>query len=90
MRGDLAFITVRYEDKPLILIRDHLDLVQEGKAVPIALYRPVIHLTDESTAHDKRLMEALSNPGRGSVLERVPESERSIQCVRIFRPRLSV
>ena len=52
MRGDLEFIPVRYEDKQLILIRDHLDLVQEGKAVPIALYRIMALLDGTRTVRD--------------------------------------
>jgi len=39
IRGDLEFIPVRHEGRQLILIRDHLGLVQEGRAVPVSLYQ---------------------------------------------------
>ena len=39
IRNDLEFIPIQHEGRQLILIRDHLGLVQEGKAVAPALYQ---------------------------------------------------
>ena len=39
IRRDLEFFPVAYEGKQVVLIRDHLGLVQEGKAVELALYQ---------------------------------------------------
>ena len=39
IRGDLEFIPVLHEGRQLILVRDHLGLVQEGRAVPVPLYQ---------------------------------------------------
>jgi hypothetical protein len=39
VRRDLEFFPVAHEGKQLVLIRDHLGLVQEGKAVELPLYQ---------------------------------------------------
>jgi AmmeMemoRadiSam system protein B len=39
LRKDLELIPVQHEGKQLVLIRDHLGLVPEGKAVELPLYR---------------------------------------------------
>ena len=39
IRRDLEFFPVAYEGKQVVLIRDHLGLVQEGKAIELALYQ---------------------------------------------------
>jgi AmmeMemoRadiSam system protein B len=39
VRRDLEFFPVAHEGKQLVLIRDHLGLVQEGKAIELALYQ---------------------------------------------------
>lgn len=39
MRRDLEFFPIRYEGEQLVLIKDHLGLVQEGKAVPLPLFQ---------------------------------------------------
>jgi AmmeMemoRadiSam system protein B len=39
VRRDLEFFPVAYEGKQVVLIRDHLGLVQEGKAIELALYQ---------------------------------------------------
>ncbi len=44
IRGDLEFVPVRHEGRQLILIRDHLGLVQEGRAVPVSLYQVMAFL----------------------------------------------
>jgi hypothetical protein len=38
MRRDLEFFPIHYGGEQLILIRDHLGLVQEGKAIPVPMY----------------------------------------------------
>lgn len=39
MRRDLEFFPVMHGGERLILIRDHLGLVQEGKAIPVPVYQ---------------------------------------------------
>jgi AmmeMemoRadiSam system protein B len=39
VRRDLEFFPVTYEGKQVVLIRDHLGLVQEGKAIELPLYQ---------------------------------------------------
>ena len=44
VRRDLEFLPVQHEGQQLILIRDHLGLVQEGKAVALPFYQIMILL----------------------------------------------
>jgi AmmeMemoRadiSam system protein B len=39
MRRDLEFFPIQYGGEQLVLIRDHLGLVQEGKAIPVPMYQ---------------------------------------------------
>ncbi len=52
IRRDLELIPVRHEGQNLILIRDHLGLVPEGKAVAIPLYRIMVLLDGFRTIRD--------------------------------------
>lgn len=52
IRRDLEFIPFEYQGRPLILVRDHLGLVPEGKAIEFDLYRLMILLQDATTIRD--------------------------------------
>lgn len=52
MRNDLEFIPVQHEGRQLVLVRDHLGLVQEGKAVAPALYQVMALLDGFRTMRD--------------------------------------
>ena len=52
MRKDLEFFPVKHGGQQLILIRDHLGLVQEGKAVAPSLYQVMILLDGTRTIRD--------------------------------------
>jgi AmmeMemoRadiSam system protein B len=55
LRRDLEFYPVQLQDKPYILIRDHLGLVQEGKAVEIPLYQFMAMLDGRTTIRDLQM-----------------------------------
>jgi AmmeMemoRadiSam system protein B len=65
MRRDLDFFPVEYEGKQMVLIRDHLGLVQEGKAIEFPLYQVMTMLDGTSSIRD--LQMALMRQ-RGGVL----------------------
>lgn len=52
LRTDLDFMPVLQENRQFILIRDHLGLVDEGKAVPIPLYEIMAHLDGNNSIRD--------------------------------------
>ena len=52
MRNDLEFIPVHNEGRQLVLIRDHLGLVQDGKAVAPALYQVMTLLNGSMSMRD--------------------------------------
>jgi hypothetical protein len=52
VRRDLEFFPVQVQGKQYILIRDHLGLVQEGKAVEIPLYQFMVLLDGTTTVRD--------------------------------------
>jgi MEMO1 family protein len=52
LRKDLEFFPFQHQGKPLILIRDHLGLVPEGKAIEAAVYRFMILLDEAETVRD--------------------------------------
>ena len=52
IRKDLEFIPVQHGEKQLILIRDNLGLVQEGKAVAVPLYQIMALLDGTRTIRD--------------------------------------
>jgi AmmeMemoRadiSam system protein B len=54
-RRDLEFIPVQIQGKQVILIRDHLGLVQEGKAVEIPLYQFMVLLDGKTTVRDLQM-----------------------------------
>ena len=52
IRTDLEFIPIQHEGRQLVLIRDHLGLVQEGKAVAPALYQVLALLNGARSVRD--------------------------------------
>lgn len=52
VRSDLEFIPVQHEGRRLVLIRDHLGLVQDGKAVAPALYQIMALLNGSRSVRD--------------------------------------
>jgi len=73
IRKDLEFFPVQHEGQQLILIRDHLGLVQEGKAVALPLYQFMALLDGTRTMRDLQ-MELMRQ--RGGVLVGMDEVER--------------
>ena len=55
LRRDLEFFPIQHGGQQLILIRDHLGLVQEGKAVPVPIYRIMAQLDGTSTIRDLQM-----------------------------------
>lgn len=55
LRRDLEFYPVQLQGKQLVLIRDHLGLVQEGKAVEIPLYQFMVLLDGKTTVRDVQM-----------------------------------
>jgi AmmeMemoRadiSam system protein B len=55
MRRDLDFIPVQYGGKQMILIRDHLGLVQEGKAIEFPLYQVMTLLDGTRSIRDLQM-----------------------------------
>lgn len=72
IRKDLEFFPVQHEGQQLILIRDHLGLVQEGKAVALPLYQFMTLLDGSRTMRDLQ-MELMRQ--RGGVLVGMDEVE---------------
>ena len=62
IRKDLEFIPVQHDGQQLILIRDHLRLVQEGKAVGVPLYQ-IMTLLDGATSIRDLQMELMRQKG---------------------------
>ena len=62
LRKDLEFIPVQHKGQQLILIRDHLGLVQEGKAVAPPLYQLMTLLDGTKTVRDLQ-MELMRQKG---------------------------
>jgi AmmeMemoRadiSam system protein B len=52
IRRDLEFIPVEYQGRQLILVRDQLGLVPEGKAIEFSLYRLMAMLSGKTTVRD--------------------------------------
>ena len=55
LRRDLEFFPIQHGGQQLILIRDHLGLVQEGKAVPVPIYQIMAQLDGTSTIRDLQM-----------------------------------
>jgi AmmeMemoRadiSam system protein B len=72
IRKDLEVLPVQHEGQQLILIRDHLGLVQEGKAVALPLYQFMTLLDGTRTMRDLQ-MEFMRQ--RGGVLVGMDEVE---------------
>jgi len=66
LRRDLEFYPVQLQGKQYVLIRDHLGLVQEGKAVEIPLYQFMALLDGTITLRD--LQMALMRQGGGMLV----------------------
>lgn len=56
MRKDLEFIPFQHEGQQLVLVRDQLGLVEEGKALPPGLYQIVFLLDGTRTMRDLQMM----------------------------------
>ena len=52
IRTDLEFFPIQHENSQFVLIRDHLGLVEEGKAVPLRLYEVMTLLDGTNTVRD--------------------------------------
>jgi AmmeMemoRadiSam system protein B len=65
MRTDLEFFPVRHEGRQLVLVRDPLGLVQEGKAVPLGLFQLLSLLDGNRSMVD---LQTLLMRQRGGVL----------------------
>lgn len=61
-RRDLEFFPVQHQGQQFVLIRDHLDLVEEGKAVGLPLYRLMTLLDGTTTVRDLQ-MELMREQG---------------------------
>ena len=77
-RRDLEFFPVQLQGKQYVLIRDHLGLVQEGKAVEIPLYQLMVLLDGTTTIRD--LQVALMRQ-RGGMLVSSDEVKSVIAAV---------
>jgi AmmeMemoRadiSam system protein B len=66
LRRDLEFYPVQLQGKQYILVRDHLGLIQEGKAVEIPLYQFMVLLDGRTTIRD--LQAALMRQGGGMLV----------------------
>ena len=56
LRKDLEFFPLQHEGKQYILIKDHLGLVQEGKAVELPLYQVMMLLDGKRTLRDLQVL----------------------------------
>ena len=54
-RKDLEFFPVQHDGQQFVLIRDHLGLVEEGKAVGIPLYQLMTRLDGTTTVRDLQM-----------------------------------
>ncbi len=70
LRMDLEFYPIEHGGKELVLIRDHLGLVQEGKAVELPLYRFMALLNGSRSIRDLQ-MELMQQ--RGGILVNTEE-----------------
>lgn len=73
IRRDLEFFPVQYEGKQLVLIRDHLGLVQEGKAIEMPLYQ---FMTLLDGTRDIRDLQMVMMRQQGGVLVGIDEVKR--------------
>ena len=81
MRNDLEFIPVQHEGRQLVLIRDHLGLVQEGKAVAPALYHIMALLNGSMSMRD--LQWELMRQRRGLMVDTdAPSAIRHLSSAR--------
>ena len=61
-RNDLELFPIQHEGRQFVLIRDPLGLVQEGKAIPLTLYKILAFLNGMSTVRDLQ-MELMRQQG---------------------------
>jgi AmmeMemoRadiSam system protein B len=78
VRSDLEFFPVYHAGEQLILIKDHLGLVEEGKAVPFALYEIMALLDGTRTIRD---IQTTLMRCRGGVLVGHEEVERLVSLL---------
>ena len=55
LRTDLEFLPIQPGGQQFILVRDHLGLVQEGKAVALSLYQLMTLLDGTRTIRDLQM-----------------------------------
>jgi AmmeMemoRadiSam system protein B len=67
VRNDLEFFPVQHQGQQLVVIRDHLGLVQEGKAVAPALYQIMALLNGSRSVRD--LQMELTRQGGGLLVD---------------------
>jgi AmmeMemoRadiSam system protein B len=72
VRTDLELLPIQQGNKQFILIRDHLGLVEEGKAVPLQLYELITLLDGTNTVRDLQMVLMRQ---RGGVLVGIDEVE---------------
>ncbi len=75
LRRDLDLFPLRHEGKPFILVRDHLGLIEEGRAVPIELYE-LMSLMDGT--RDLRDIQMVLMRQKGGTLVGVEEIEQLV------------
>ncbi|MDY7035480.1 MAG: AmmeMemoRadiSam system protein B [Thermodesulfobacteriota bacterium] len=63
MRKDLEFFPIKHGDRQFILIRDHLGLVQEGKAIALQSYQLITLLDGRRTVRDLQIELIRQNDG---------------------------
>lgn len=56
LRMDLEFFPIQHGNEQLILIRDSLGLIEEGKAVPLPLYELMTQLDGTNTVRDIQML----------------------------------
>ena len=75
LRKDLEFFPLQHGGKQYVLIKDHLGLVQEGKAVELPLYQLMILLDGSRTLRD---LQTLLMRLQGGLLVGSDEIERLV------------
>lgn len=73
IRTDLELFPIQHAGQQFILVKDHLGLVEEGKAVPLALYQLMAELDGTKTVRD---LQMIFMRQRGGILVGSEEVER--------------
>lgn len=77
-RGDLDFMPLRHRGETLILVKDHLGLVPEGKALPLSLYEILALL---GQVQDLRDLQTSLMRRSGGILVTEHEIERLLETL---------